>query len=127
MQIRFQEKPTESQLQYFIEKIEHYLSAHKLKINVKLRNTGLLMTSTVNGVETEKTFLWIEQVLAITPDGKGYEVSLHSFGIDSDIQDRDIWLEAWQIQNDLYRQLDLAPLPNDDADPYWQLWEKNKQ
>ena len=129
MEIKFKEKPTKELVKRFCRKIEEYLSSQKLKISVELWDYPLgPIRSYVNDVHVEDTYIWIKKCSINTPKTDGdLKVRLFDQGLDENMSDGKIWIEAHHIQNQLYSRLKKNPgNPQDnDSDPYWDLWDHN--
>ncbi len=127
MEIKFKEKPTVEQISSYCEKIEQFLSAHDVKVTVSLSEVAPVMTSMINGIETEREKLWIQGITISTPKIESLEVHLHRPGIDDTLTEQEIWHDALQIQDEIYGHLNLNPGPPSSGDPYWKLWNYIKK
>lgn len=123
MEQKYKNKPSIELIDKYIKTIEHFLSAHNIKIKINLLNEPHLITSLENGVVFEEVYHWFDDVFAVMPSGQEVKVELFSEGIDGDTSDHDIWIDAHKIQEQIYKELDMEQKLDDKNDPYWKLWE----
>jgi hypothetical protein len=127
MEIKFENKPSKNLIDQYCKKLEEFLSAHNLIVSIDLWDSPLRFESYINGKLTEINNFWIKKVQVRSPKFGELPVNLFVSGIEEEIDERKIWTEAWHIQDQIYRHLNLLPSsPNDSNwknDPYWKLWD----
>lgn len=123
MEIQFKEKPSSEIINTYCGKLEKFLSAHGVCIQLLTWDVAPMLTSTVNGIETSRKMMWLSHIVVSNPGFGDLEVDVPRSGINATLSDRDIWQDAWQIQNDMYRHLEKEPSVGDMNDPYWRLWD----
>lgn len=123
MDIKFKNKPSDELIKRYRKKLEEFLSVHNVSVSIKLWNHPLQFQSYMNGKLTEIINHWIEKIIIDSDKIKDFEVFILKFGIDEEITDREIWSNAWWIQDQIYRHLKLMPGPPSEGDPYWRLWD----
>lgn len=126
-QIKYKNKPSEKVVKNYKKKLEKFLSAHKTTIMIDLWDNSFKTESSIKGYKIIEYF-WVKDIHISTPEVKNLSVSVLSRGIDENIKDRAIWLDAGDIQSQLYINLGRypkTPLPNND--PYWKLWDYLKE
>lgn len=126
MIVKFKEKPSAEFVEKFTIKIEGLLSSHNMKFSIELwDNHSGIISSYVDDVHKEDLYLWIKKCAIKMPKlKKEIEVHLFEQGLDENISDDKIWLEAYIIQEQLYKHLKKDPGNPIDNDPYWHLWDK---
>ena len=127
MEIKYKNKPSEELINKYCKKLEEFLSAHNLSIHIELWDTPLRIESYVNGRLTEVKNIWIKEVVVKNPKIDELQVRLMRQGIDENIGEKQIWRDAYYIQDQIYKHLNLTPkLPSDPYwknDSYWKLWD----
>lgn len=122
--------PSPELVKKYEELLEHYLSAHHLKVKILLYEDPLNIRSTVESLVEKREWierLWISDVVINTPEVKDLSVTLFSDGIEeSERLEAQAWGDAHHIQDILYRELKRLPTsPPQSGDPYWELWKKH--
>ncbi|PJC52625.1 MAG: hypothetical protein CO030_01875, partial [Candidatus Magasanikbacteria bacterium CG_4_9_14_0_2_um_filter_42_11] len=123
MDIFFKERPTDDLVKRYISKLEEYLDAHDVLISIEIKDHPFgPMVSTFNGAEIAKTYFWLGQV-SIECERFG-KISMRPprFGLKEGISDKEIWIDAYQIQNEMYSNNSEFPARDDD---YWKLWSNH--
>jgi hypothetical protein len=125
MEIKFDKKPTQEDINVYCDKIAYFLSENKIVVSVDVNDIGVLTTSSVNGVVTSQERWWLGEFNVSSPWGNFRLRSMPRFGIDSSISEHDIWRDATMIQDEVYNHFKLdRGNPNND-NGYWSLWKKN--
>lgn len=122
MDVRFKNSPTQEELNHFCQKVEKFLSAHNLKLTIKLFDFPGEMTSSRDGQLVDRANLWIGECYIESQATGKVRVRLFREGIESVLSDKEIWYDASYIQDQIYSHLKLTPEPPDSGDPYWKLW-----
>ncbi|MFA6550991.1 MAG: hypothetical protein WCV41_00455 [Patescibacteria group bacterium] len=123
MQVKYKEKPTKEVIDNYCRKIENFLSAHNISLSIEIFDSSFRIESTVNSILTEVNYLWLEETKVKSPKFGEIKIKLPRLGIDENMSDRELWRDAYSIQNEIYKKLKLNPGHPDDGDPYWTLWE----
>ncbi len=122
MNIKFKNRPTLELINNYCKKIEEFLSVHKLSVIIEISDIPTRIESYINnnliGVEN----CWLEKCIISSQATGKIEIRLPREGIDETLSNRDIWDDAWSIQNQIYNYLKLKPDPTNSNDSYWNLW-----
>ncbi len=119
---KYKNKPTQKMVDMYCKKIEDFLFAHNLKIQLELGESPVVVKSYLENEHIEDEYVWIRKIILNLPQNKKLEMMPPRNGFDEDITDRELWEDAWCIQNGMYKQLNVNINGADDA--YWKLWEK---
>ncbi len=125
MNILYKEKPTGKLVEKYTKKLEEYLSAHEVKISLEVyeKALGPIKHTRDGGKLTGETYIWLGD-LSIKSDNFGeIKMGAPRFGFSDLISDKEIWLDAYQVQNFIYSQWKKLDLKEDLGDPYWKLWD----
>lgn len=117
------EKPSGESIEKYCAKLEEYLSAHDIKIRIECYETPAVLTSTIGGFDTKKEVIWFSRLVIDTPSIKGIELTPSRFSIDEALEEWDIWEDAWDIQNQMFKYF----YPKEASvyiEKCWKLWEK---
>ena len=131
MKIKYENKPSEEVVDKYCKKLEEFLSAHNTSVFIKLLEYPLRIESYINGNLDDIKNIWVDRV--IVKNQKFGELYLHLLdgGIEEDLNERNVWNVAWDLQNQIYQQLKLtikSPGEFDwENDPYWKLWDQLKR
>ncbi|MDD5031600.1 MAG: hypothetical protein PHR36_00965 [Patescibacteria group bacterium] len=136
MEIKYKEKPSQELVKKCEKKLTEFLRAQNIIIKIIVRDEPLVIygSTSINGSERieSRTNYWIDNVVIITRDEKNislewWEAGLR--GLEEDINDLQLWSIAYDIQNAFYRKLGVIIYPPNRclSDPYWKLWEDNKE
>ncbi len=121
--IEFEKKPSNEVVEHYCSKLEEFLQAHNLKIKVDLKSTSVEFSTWVDNNPPIVHRLWIDNITITDPVRGTFQIRMiPRIGIKEDISDNEIWRDAWEIQNDLYKEFKILPGAPDGNDPYWKLW-----
>lgn len=120
---QYKNKPTPEQLNQYIEKLEHILSAHSMSITMVLQEQPLVMEHYINGHHTGTTSFWLDWIEVSTPIVKNLKLDLYGWGMPENLTHQRMWHDAADLQNAFYQKLGLIPGPVKGTDPYWKLWD----
>jgi predicted nucleotide-binding protein (sugar kinase/HSP70/actin superfamily) len=125
METFFKEKPSAEETTKYEEKLSQLLQYIKAKVKIKLLDHPYRIESYINNVHTDATYFWIDVVEVTTPEIT-CEVNLFSqnLGHENPVFDQKYaWTDAFEIQEQIYRNLGKNPGTPPNADPYWKLWD----
>jgi len=129
MNIKFQNKPGEELVDKYRKKLEKFLSAHNISISINLWDSPLRIESYVNGDLDEIKNIWIEKIVIESSQFGKLPVCLFNNGIDESLDEQELWRDAYNIQDQIYKKLKLTHMfPGElgwENDPYWKLWNFN--
>lgn len=123
IRIEFENKPTPELIKKYCQKVEEFLSAHKLSFVIELWDSPLRMESYLDNKHSGTTYFWIKKCNVSSKNIGNLEVRLLRQGIEEEVDDYDIWNEAGYIQDQIYKHFKLDPGNPVDNDPYWNLWK----
>lgn len=129
MQINYEKRPTQEQLDNYRNKLEKFLRAHSAKIEIKLWDRPLRFECYINSEHTSTDYQWIEEIKVSAYGVKDLPVTVMSEGMDENTTDAVIWVDAFSIQEQLYKRLGRSPAmpPQTSGDPYWKLWRDGRR
>jgi hypothetical protein len=126
--IKYKNKPSDKLIDRYRKKIEEYLSAHQLKLSIKLMDFPVTMEFRLNGEIEEIEKLWIESIFVRVGDRQEQiEVEIDRVGIEEDINDQQIWLDACNIQEQIYSYYKMFRDLDNKESVYWDLWKKHPE
>jgi len=125
MEIKYKNKPSKEVIVRYCERIAKFLSAHNLSISIELLDIPVRYQASINDIPECIEKWWIKKCTINTAMIKGLEIILPRNGIEENITDKEIWIDAWDIQNQIYQHLGLSPQSQND--PYWKLWNYLKE
>lgn len=122
------DKPTNEQVQKYVEKLENLLSHLNIKVSVDLYDLPIEVTTTLNGSIQEKYNIWLKSLRISNPEVTDLDVVLyhrlsHTFNTENG---NAMWQDAYDIQNFLYTHLKKKVGNPKEGDIYWKLWDKIK-
>jgi len=124
MEIKFEKGPSTELIDGYCKKIEHFLSPIGAKLRIEVNDIGPLGEFRIDGVLTARERYWLGDFIVTTPSGEFKLRQKPRFGIDSDIDDNELWRDAAMIQDQIYNQFKLERGNPFEKTPYWSLWEK---
>lgn len=126
MEIANKERPTKEDISFYKEKIEYFLQAHNLKIEVILKENPIEMQSWWNKEPHEHKNIWLDGVKL--KNDKVEDLYVPLYGTDNVSKDiNKIWHDCFEIQNAYYRELNIQPKNPNEGDLYWNLWNLRKE
>lgn len=124
MEIKYEEKPSDELVERYRSTLEKMLRYQHATIQIELTESPMRMETHMNNKITEIVNLWIQDIIISTPEVKELSVDIIREGIDDNIDDQAIWIDAWMAQEKLYRHLGRNPgAPSVTGDRYWKLWD----
>lgn len=119
---RYKERPTLAMVDKYKSELEYFLSAHNVQVDIMLQDNPLRVMTFEDGVQTEETCHWIDTIEITMPSGVKIMVSIFNEGIDDSVLGN-VWIDAWHVQDQMYKKLGIIPRISNNADPYWKLWD----
>ena len=120
-QIANQDKPTQDITSSYIRKIEQFLSAWDINVNIKFFDRPIVVTSTRDGVVIDVTNHWIDNFIIHHKIFGSFFIDIPPRpNIDENLDDQAIWHDAWYIQNAILKHFTYT----NTKQQYFSLWDK---
>jgi hypothetical protein len=126
MDIKYKEKPSHALVERYRSTLDKMLRHQQVRVKVELTESPSKGEWLINDEIAKITYCWIKDITISTPVVEKLSVAhaLIKEGIDDNIDDEAIWVDAFCIQEALYRHLGRDPdEPSSSDDPYWMLWK----
>lgn len=125
MEIKYKEKPSKELVERYRSALEKMLRYQHVTVEIELRESPIEMGGIIEGgKKTEITYLWIQDIKISSQEVEELSVLPFRWGIDDDIDNEAIWMDAWWVQQKLYNHLGRNPgAPSVTGDRYWKLWD----
>ncbi len=125
----FKEKPSDTEVKAYEDKLNYYLQAQNALIKILLKESPLIMYSINNDESKEDEYYWIDSVTYTTPDINikiDYLFSDYpSLKKERYFDQQFAWNDARGIQDYVYTKLNKFKdgFRTDNGDSYWKLWD----
>lgn len=128
IELQNKERPTESAIKKWEEKIEFLLSPHNIKAKLVIKEHPTEFWSVFRNPEGETKqhyMIWVDGV--IVSNNEIDELFIPLYGTDyvsEETSHYEIWNNAFEIQNYIYKFLEKSIDTQNRDDIYWLLWDK---
>ncbi|MDD5083339.1 MAG: hypothetical protein PHT88_00180 [Candidatus Moranbacteria bacterium] len=124
LKVKYKERPTKEAIEGYCRMIEGLLSVHKLKLEVDIWDGPMIIKSYQGNQHIEDAYVWIRGIAVKMPGRKVFSIyPAPRGGLDETVSDKEIWDDAYIIQDEIYQKLNRFSYVGNMSDPYWELWD----